>query len=210
MEQGFDRGVDFNDMKQKLIDAYSKSLKEYDELDPEQRYYPSKKRKIVNKIIYQLAAMIQLINGSRISEACDSLKQFLASDDYDTKVITKIAKSESLKTNKEGKKYKTKPRYRKLLFPSDWIEIPDRIEEDVIEHCDKIELDILKKRVLNYLLKYHECNTHSLRYACINHLLYHKKLEASLVARHVGHSNMNMLVKYTQNKEAEKIFDLDL
>lgn len=210
IEQGFDRGVDFSKMKDKLITAYKDSIENLQSLDENERYYQSKKRKIVNKMIYILVALVQLMNGSRISEACDGLRQFLENDDYDSKIITKIAKSESTKYKKDGEKYVTKARYRNLIFPKKWIEIPDDIKDDLNDHFGNIKSDVLKKRVLDYLLKNHECNTHSLRYACINHLLYHKKIEPSLVSKHVGHSSMAQLVRYTQKKEVEKLFDLDL
>jgi integrase len=210
VETGFDRGLDFKEIKQKLKKAYKQALKEHKRLDEDDRYYKSKKRKIVNRIIYILVAMIQLMNGSRISEACDSCRQFLESDDLVTKIVTKIAKSESIKTNKKGETYTTKARHRNIKFPLCWIDIPDRIKDDLNEHFGNISQDVLRKRVLDYLLKHHNCNTHSLRYACINHLLYEKKLEPSIVAKHVGHSNMAQIVRYTQVKELDKVFDLDM
>jgi integrase len=210
VEQGFDRGVDFKKMKKNLKRAYKEANKEYDNLDKGDRYYKSKKRKIINRIIYILVSMIQLMNGSRISEACDALKQFLENDDYISKIVTKIAKSESTKKNKKGETYITKARHRNLKFPIEWIEIPDDLKDDLNEHFGIITEDKLKKRVLDYLLKHHNCNTHSLRYACINYLLYEKNLEPSIVAKFVGHSNMNQLVRYTQKKEVDKIFDIDL
>jgi integrase len=210
IEQGFDRGIDFKEIKETLIKTYQESLTTYYALDETDRYYYSKKRKIVNRIIYLLVAMIQLINGSRISEACDALRKILDSGDYTKKVITKIAKSESIKYKADGKKYVTKARYRNLLFPNAWITISEDMKIDINYHLENIEEDVLRKRVLDYLLKHHKCNTHSLRYACINHLLYVRKMEASLVAKHVGHSSMAQLVRYTQKKEADKLFDLDL
>ncbi len=209
VEQGFDRNVDFKKMEKALKKAYKAAIVEYENLDKGDRYYKSKKRKVVNRIIYIIVALVQLSNGSRISEACDGVRQFLEADDYDSKIITKIAKSETTK-KKDGKEYTTKARHRNLKFPSNWIEIPDSLKDDLNEAFGNIDIDVLKKRVLDYLLKHHECNTHSLRYACINHLLYVKKIEPALCAKFVGHSNMAQLVRYTQKKECDKIFDLDL
>ncbi len=67
-----------------------------------------------------------------------------------------------------------------------------------LEHC-----------VLNYMLRNFQCNTHSLRYAYINYMLYDKKQQMAIVAKFVGHSNLNQLMRYTQNKEVDKMFDID-
>ena len=77
-------------------------------------------------------------------------------------------------------------------------------------YIGKIPLDKIKKRVLDHLLKYYSCNTHSLRYAYINFMIYNQKNEPSLVAKHVGHSNLNQLIRNTQNKQADKLFDVDI
>lgn len=209
MDTGFDRGIDFETKKKEFIKEYQKTINLFNELHEDQRYFVSKKRKIINRIIYLLVSMLQLINGSRISEACNGIRLFIDSD-LKTKVIVKIAKSESTKTNKEGKQYKTKIRHRALVFPYKWIDITDQIKTEIIDHIGDIPEDKLKKRVLDYLLLNHECNTHSLRYAYINYMLYTKKKEPSLIAKHVGHANLNQIVRYTQNKEADKLFDEDI
>jgi len=68
----------------------------------------------------------------------------------------------------------------------------------------------LKRRTCDYLLRGFDCNTHSLRYACINYLLYDQKKEMAIVAKFVGHTGIAQLVRYTQLKESDKIFDLDI
>lgn len=210
MDTGFDRGVDFTKKKDEFIREFDSTVSLINDLDEGDRYYMSKRKKIFNKLIYLAISMIQLCNGSRISEACNAFKQFLSLDKYDEKVIVKIAKSQSIKYKKSGEKYTTKARYRALIFPSKWFRIMDEIKYGMNEHIGLIDDAILKKRVLDYLLNNHECNTHSLRYAYINHMLYTLKKEPSLVAKHVGHSNLNQIVRYTQQKESQKLFELDI
>lgn len=209
MNTGFDRGVDFLDKKKEFIKEYNTIVEAVTELDDNQRYYESKKRKLVNKAIYLLISMVQLINGSRISEAGNGFRKFLE-DGFDGQVVVKIAKSESLKRKKDGEQYTTKPRYRALIFPTKWITISDDMKTELSDHLGDIKEEVLRKRVLDYLLNHHECNTHSLRYAYINYMLYTQKKEASLIAKHVGHSNLNQIVRYTQNKEAQKLFEIDI
>ena len=54
------------------------------------------------------------------------------------------------------------------------------------------------------------CNTHSLRYAFINHMIYVENRPLPDIAKFVGHKNINQLVTYTQQKNCNKIFDLDV
>jgi integrase len=210
IEQGFDRNVDFKKIKEGLISEYNTTIEQIGQLDESDRYYASKRRKLYNRTIYLLVAMIQLINGSRISEACYAFKDFIEKDDLTEKVVEKIAKSESIKYKKDGKKYITKARYRHLIFPHKWITLSDTTKSEIMYFSNKIEPEVLKKRVLDYLLKHHDCNTHSLRYAFINYMLYKEKKEATLVAKHVGHSSVAQLVRYTQKKEADKLFEMDI
>jgi integrase len=207
--RGFDRGVDFKDMKKKFIAEYEALCNCIDKLDENDRYYVSKRKKFMHRLIYCLIASIQLRNGSRIIESCTALPLFLDNDDLDEKVIVKIAKSKSIKYKKDTKeKYETKARYRKMIFPTKWITL--QFVKDIKFYLQYIEKERLMKRVLDYLLKDFKCNTHSLRYSFINFMLYDQKKEMTLVAKFIGHSNTNQLVRYSQLKESDKIFDLDI
>lgn len=209
VEHGFDRGVDFTIMKDKLIKDFEAINSRFANLDIDDSVYIRKRRMIFHRMIYCLIALIQLRCGSRICEAVSAFKKFITSKNFDDKVFVKIAKSESIKYTKDTKEqYKTKARYRKMIFPTKWIKI-DHI--DILEsYSSKIPNARLQKRVLDYLLKYFNCNTHSLRYAFINYMLFIEKKEPSLIAKFVGHVNMNQIVTYTQHKQVDKIFDLDI
>lgn len=210
--KGFDRDVDYGTMKDKLVEQFNKEIDNLNELDENDKTYKTKRKKIIRKLIYLLVAMIQLRNGSRISEACDALRNFIEEDDTNEKTIVKIAKSESTKYKKDTKeKYKTKKRFRKMMFPSKWIDY------DIMPMIKKSKSaiqwskdDRLKKRVLDFLLLNFKCNTHSLRYAFINYMLYDLKRPNEDVAKFVGHVNTSMLVRYTQLKNTDQIFDLDI
>ncbi len=204
INHGYDRGVDYKEMKKKFIDEYNKLESELPCLEVSDRWFESKKKKIISKKIYLLVAMIQLSNGSRIIEACSAFRLFLKNGINDMAVV-KIAKSKSTKV-KNGIKYKTPQRFRKIKFPKTWIEL-DGVDELVEYSKDMLNL---RHCVLNYLLRNFGCNTHSLRYAFINYMLYEKKQPMTVVAKFVGHSNVNQLVRYTQAKESDKLFDMDI
>jgi hypothetical protein len=207
--KGFDRDIDYETIKAKLIEAYNKHHEELDKLNMEAKGYVFNRAKIIRKIMYCTIAMIQLRGGSRVIESVRAFRQFMTNDEgLDKKVIVKIAKSASKKRKKDGTIYITKARYRELMFPNKWIEM--KLMNDFKFYVEHMEDAKLKKGTLDYLLANHNCNTHSLRYAFINYMLYVKKWEMGLVAKYVGHSSINQLVRYTQNKNANKIFELDI
>jgi len=208
--KGFDRDIDYLTIKQKLL----KNLDELcEKLQKKQTGYEIACTH--NQIAYVIVALIQLKNGSRISEACSAfrifLKEFVKNKDFNEKVVVKIAKSAGVKYNWQTKNKKiSKARFRKMAFPT-WI---NKKFIDIIVDSEAISILViskrLKKRVLDYLLRYFNCNTHSLRYACINYLLNEQKLQMNIVAKFVGHTNVSQLVTYTQTKNTDKIFDLDI
>lgn len=203
VDHGFDRGIDYKEIKQRLIDKYKEQLKALD--DNNMSVYDRKC--MVHKQIYCLTAMLQLCNGSRILEACKAIKIYFDKKNFTEKILVKIAKSECTKINRDGDEYTTKARFRKMRFPNGWIEF--ELTKELENALEKIKVINLKQRVLDYLLKYFDCNTHSLRYAFINFMLYDKKVETTLVSKFVGHSNTAQLVRYSQNKKAEELFDID-
>lgn len=204
---GYDRGIDYTEMKIKLITTFADLNKEYLEASE-----ITTKDKLIRQITYCLVAIIQLRNASRISEACDALNKFLELEKLEgldnILVTVKIAKSKSIKYKKgTHEQFVTKTRFRKMLFPHWDLEMVLRVPIKLF--LDEYVGD-LKRRVCDYLFRGFNCNTHSLRYACINYLLYDQKKEMSVVAKFVGHTGVAQLVRYTQLKESDKLFDLDI
>lgn len=206
--KGFDRGLEFEEIKEKLIKHLDRLYKRLQNADS---VYKNKIN--IHKLCYTMIAMIQLKNGSRISEASRAFIKFCNSDDLDEKVVVKIAKSTGKQFSHTQKKLIDKKiRFRKMVFP-EWIDrdIFDEIKDTkFMKLLINIKADRLMQRVLDYMLMYFNCNTHSLRYACINYLLTEKKIPMPTVAKYVGHINVNQLCTYTQQKEIDKVFDLDI
>jgi len=197
---GFDRGVDYDTMKAKLIKCIDKLY---------EKYINEEKNITVKRLVYALIATIQLRNGSRVSEA---VKAFILFMKYgiEKRVVVKISKSGAIKVMKDGKKKKTKVRTREMMWPQ-WLN--DGVYDILHDHKiteELIESGRLKKRVLDFLLINYECNTHSLRYAFINYALYVLKRPINDVAKFVGHTNTAQMVTYTQTKNSNQIFDLDI
>jgi len=199
---GFDRGVDFEDIKNRLLEKLTKL---HDKL------FVDGETKILTlrKITYIVIALLQLRNGSRISEAVKAFIKFI-NDGINRRVTVKISKTDAIKVTKNGEKKRSKARFREMMWPK-WIpsEIFDLLSDN--KEVDKlIKSNRLKKRVLDYLLINFKCNTHSLRYAFINYMIYVKKRPINDVAKFVGHANVSQMVAYTQIKNSNQIFELDI
>src|SRR5208337_2109268 len=116
--KGFDRDIDYKTMRELLKKELQKQYDKFMSLEPEY------KKQNIRAIIYILIVMIQLRNGSRISEAVKAFILFINNPDHNEKVIVKISKSDGMKYNKKADKLiKAKARYRKMMFPSKWFDI---------------------------------------------------------------------------------------
>ena len=80
---GFDRGIDYGTIKEKLIIAMNKLYEMYKE---------EEKKLTVNRLVYNTIALIQLKNGSRISEAVKAFVIFINKGIGD-KIIVRISKT---------------------------------------------------------------------------------------------------------------------
>ena len=211
--QGFDRGIDYLPIKQKLLDEFNKQYKIYSK--------GKNTKRASRSLIFLLIELIQLRNGSRITEAINAFKLF-AEKGIEQRVTVKICKSEAKKkvwklneekNIKEKKEVTTKLRTRDIMFPKTWfndLDINELINKLKESHEELINDDKLKVTICKYMIHNFDCNTHSLRYAFINYMLYKEKRPMTDVAKFVGHKNINQLVTYTQQKNCDQIFDLDI
>lgn len=142
----------------------------------------------LTRLTYLVISLIQLQNGSRISETINALKIFIYDLDCKVAVIT-IAK------RKDG--------YRRKIL------LPESINQEIIERIKPVikddSIEELSKKVRMFLTRHYGWNTHSLRYALINYLAIEKKVPINLVSKLVGHKNMNQLLTYTQNKHVDEL-----
>lgn len=200
----FDRGLNFSSIKKKLIDKAKYLYKTYNKAE---------KPLYMRQLIYCIISMISLRNGSRISESIKAFKKFLESSDKND-VEVKISKSDAtkiIKKNGQKSKMKLKARFRDIVFPKQWIssKIFKSVQDSDITNA-LLQSTRMRKLILDYLLAHFQCNTHSLRYAFINHMLYDKKIEMPLVSKIVGHANVNQLVTYTQQKNAKEKLHIEI
>jgi integrase len=136
---------------------------------------------------YAAISLIALRNGSRIGEAIEAFKEFL--------------KTSKVKIYVRVEKHK-KEDYRLMV-------IPKEIVEDDLTPCFRLldkDKDVIRANVNKYLHRRLGINAHSLRYAFITYML-RKGVSPSIIAAITSHKNLNMILKYTERKEAEKLLE---
>jgi integrase len=162
---GWDKGVDFELM-------YHRLLRKIDSV------------KSNNTKCYLIIALIQLRNGSRISEAIRAFKEWVRSNKAE--IYVRVSK-------------KKRHEDRLMIIPSETHEYRLRCV-DLLDVNDKI----LRERVRATLHYYFKINTHSLRYSFITYLLK-AGVNPALVSKAVRHSRLDTLMSYVQTKEADRI-----
>jgi len=94
---------------------------------------------------------------------------------------------------------------------NDWMDYIKELEEVIRNKEERIpekpeSFERLVKNLKKRCEKLLGVNTHTLRYAYITYLL-EKGYSPSLIAKITHHSNLNFILKYTQQKQAERILE---
>jgi site-specific recombinase XerD len=161
----WDKGLDFENTYSKILKHMSKAKA------------PAK--------CYDAILLIQLRNGSRVSEAVRAFKMFL--------------ESKSIEIEVQVSKKRQKQEKRLMVIPQELL--------SVVSPCFDLrntEDRILINRVKNYCLYTYKFNTHSLRYAFITFLL-RQGVSPSIIAKITKHSRLDFILSYTQEKAAEEV-----
>ncbi|MEM1690869.1 MAG: hypothetical protein QXG48_05400 [Thermofilaceae archaeon] len=132
---------------------------------------------------YAFILLIQLRNGSRVSEAVRAFREYLSTGR--SEVLVPLSK-------------KRRSEMRLMVIPEVGFD-----RTSVVDLLD-LEERLLIKRVKMYALRRLKVNTHSLRYAFITYLLK-QGVNPTIVARVTGHTKLDFILHYTQAKEAERV-----
>lgn len=182
LNYSFDRNLEYETINKNLtqdLKSLFKEIKISNSL--------SKVKAMSNIII----SLIQLRNGARISEIIEALEIFMS--DLSTKTaIINIAKRKDYAR-------------REILLPKEVKKemLEYLINFKVIDFDHKLKI---QNKVRNYLNKYYDSNTHSLRYATINKLV-EEEVPLNIVSKLVGHKNLNQIMSYTQNKKVKNVLE---
>lgn len=158
---GWDKNVDYEYMYHRLLRDISRSKKRLD-------------------ACYSSILLIQLRNGSRISEAVRAYQKYLMTKQRE--LMIRVSKK---------KKYE-----ERLMI------IPDQVK--ICAELSQVKEDTLIERVRKYAEYHYNINTHSLRYAFITYLL-RSGVNAAIVAKITKHRSLEHILTYTQAKAAEEI-----
>jgi len=132
---------------------------------------------------YAFILLIQLRNGSRVSEAVRAFREYITTGR--TEVQVPLSKKKRVET-------------RLMVIPDIGFDRTTAVE--LLE----VNEGLLTKRVKMYAKNRLKVNTHSLRYAFITYLLK-QGVNPAIVARVTGHTKLDFILHYTQQKAAEEI-----
>lgn len=175
-KQSWDRGLNFN-KTEKII---RERLEEYKKLADNS----DRKANSLTKIC---ALYTQLMNGSRIGEACEALKKFHETGDRQVDVMLEKQSEKTIK--KQGG-----ARYRKMRIP------------EIILKRDIFPEALNRRQIPSYCINIFGFNTHSLRYAYIGKLS-NERVPPQHIAKITGHKNLDNIINYSQEIEANKVAD---
>lgn len=134
---------------------------------------------------YLQILLIQLRNGSRISESVRAYKEFLVSKKRE--VFVKVSK-------------KKRDEYRLMIIPPEVEVEPNSVCYDLLEVDDKT----LVNRIKSYASQRLKINTHSLRYSFITYLLK-QGVNPAIISKITRHSRLDYILTYTQEKIGEEV-----
>jgi integrase len=165
MPSRWDKGLDYEATYTRLLNAL--------------RRYEGRKLQC-----YVLIALIELRNGSRISEAIRAFKEWVRTGKTELYIL--VSK-------------KRKPVERLMV-------IPPEIQEYRLKCVDLVDVDdnVLSERVRVSLHDHFKINPHSLRYAYITYLL-RQGVNPAIVSKLIKHSRLDTLLSYVQEKIGEKV-----
>ncbi|AEF96066.1 tyrosine-type recombinase/integrase [Methanotorris igneus] len=178
MKDNWDMELDYEEAKKQLL----KLIEQYRTKKPLYQ-----KDKIA--LTYLLIGLIQLRNGCRIGEAVEGLIKIIETNEKEVKVKV------------EKRKDNTK---RKIILPKEITNNDLETVKEVIESWKGKELRRIANNASKWFLTNLKINTHSLRYAYISHL-GRQQIPAQIIASITKHKNMNMIMKYTQEKIADDV-----
>ena len=164
---GWDKGLDYETTYGKILKHMLKAK------------YPA--------LCYDAILLTQLRNGSRISEAVRSFKEFLTTKSIEI--------SERVSKRRDNA-------VRLMVIPRELINT--NINIDICKELLGLTDAKLVNRVKTYVKEAYGFNTHSLRYAFITHLLK-QGINPAVVSKITGHKNINYILSYTQEKAGVEV-----
>lgn len=181
---------------QKLdFDTYEKKFSE----DLKQLYLFKEYKQLKNEstttiekcILYVSILYTQLLNGCRISEACDAIIQFAIDNN----------REQNIRARKRTKNGKGEEAQVLIIIPKSIKRLNISLNQDKINHE---EIEEIENRVKCYARDHYHINTHSLRYSWIAKM-GRDGVPANLISKAIRHSSIQTIMNYTSEDQADGI-----
>jgi len=165
--------------------GWDKGLEYKDEKESLEHWVKSERNRKFKS--YFVILLIQLRNASRISEAIEAFQFWCKNGKNEQRVRTR--------------KRKPKNEFKRLMI------IPKEVRKykqlrKVSKEWPK-DMKIMEDRIYRFCMAIFGYNTHALRYAGITFLSTKYKIQ--IVAKQTGHTTMDHILKYTQQKKADQL-----
>lgn len=186
----WDKGFEVEEAKELILQSIRDNLFFYNHPRIYSENMPIQliKAKIRSRLMNLAVLLVQLRNGSRVSEACEAMLKWLEENKDKVYVVVR----------------KRKDKETRAMF------IPEEVRKlrEILKDYPKISVEEFSNRVTSWASIYFEkyLNSHSLRYAKVTNML-DKGYNPILVAKMMKWKNINMLVEYAQEGVAEKILE---
>lgn len=172
----WDQKLDFGEYEKRFSENLKRlnMVKEYKELKG------ISTKSIEKQILYTSILYVQLLNGCRISEACEAVTQF---------------------THDGNREQKTKARKRRANGAQVLIIIPKSVKRS-------LQIEGSHEQIINavkcFAKRHYGINTHSLRYAWIAQM-GREGIPSNLISKAIRHSSLQTIMNYTQEDQADDI-----
>jgi Phage integrase family. len=139
-----------------------------------------------NKITkcYDAILLVQLRNGCRVSESVKAFLEFVKTSRIEVYVDVSKKKQKEM---------------RLVIIPNEVVHLRDYCSELL-----SVDFRKLVDRVKHYCRYTYKFNTHSLRYSFITYLL-RNGVNVSIIAKITRHSRLDYILRYTQEKVADRV-----
>lgn len=173
----WDQRLDFDEWEERFSEDLKQLqiLKEYNELKNKST------ESIEKRILYTSILYAQLLNGCRISEAVDAVMQFAQSGEREQRI--------------RARKRRERNKANVLIIIPKSVKRSLRISGSQTQAINAVKC---------YARNHYHINTHSLRYAWIAEM-GREGTPANLVSKAIRHVNLQTIMNYTQEQEADEL-----
>lgn len=179
----WDRKIPFEQLSRRLIEDFSSVVGEW--------YRKTKKEKVSKQLIYYSILIIQLYNGTRISEAVDGFKKWLVENKDEIEVRVRKRKDDE---------------YRIVVIP-DIIKFNRGILERAVEFAFKNNLDLIKPNsVKKWCLIHLKINSHTLRKAWESYMSRKWQGDVTAITNWQGRKRVDSHLVYLRREEFKDKF----